>query len=42
MSCSCYLTKRLSGIDLPARPNATTTADADAAESSLAAMDTNA
>ena len=37
-----YLAKRLNGSDLPARPDATTTADADAAESSLAAMDANA
>ena len=37
-----YLAKRLSGADLPARPDATTTADADAAESSLAAMESNA
>ena len=38
-----YLAKRLSGNDLPARPDATTTAaDADAAETSLAAMDANA
>ncbi|MET4074727.1 hypothetical protein [Hymenobacter sp. UYCo722] len=37
-----YLAKRLNGNDLPARPDATTTADADAAESSLAAMDANA
>ncbi len=37
-----YLAKRLSGADLPARPDATTTADADAAETSLAAMDSNA
>lgn len=37
-----YLAKRLNGTDLPARPDATTTADADAAESSLAAMDANA
>lgn len=36
-----YLAKRLNGTDLPARPDATT-ADADAAESSLAAMDANA
>ena len=36
-----YLAKRLNGSDLPARPDATTTADADAAESSLAAMDAN-
>ena len=37
-----YLAKRLSGADLPVRPDATTTADANAAESSLAAMDANA
>ena len=37
-----FLAKRLNGNDLPARPDATTTADADAAESSLAAMDANA
>jgi hypothetical protein len=37
-----YLAKRLGGADLPARPDATTTADADAAETSLAAMDANA
>lgn len=37
-----YLAKRLSSADLPARPDATTTADANAAESSLAAMDANA
>ncbi|MDQ2772871.1 MAG: hypothetical protein M3Y54_20495 [Bacteroidota bacterium] len=38
-----YLAKRLSGTDLPARSDATTTgADADAAESSLAAMDADA
>ena len=37
-----YLAKRLNGADLPARPDATTTADADAAESSLAAMEGNA
>ena len=37
-----YLAKRLSDTDLPARPDATTTADADAAETSLAAMDANA
>ena len=38
-----YLAKRLSTNDLPARSDATTTgADADAAESSLAAMNANA
>lgn len=38
-----YLAKRLNGTDLPARPDATTTAaDADAAESSLAAMEVDA
>lgn len=37
-----YLAKRLNGTELPARPDATTTADADAAESSLAALDGNA
>lgn len=37
-----YLAKHLNGSDLPVRPDATTTADADAAESSLAAMDGNA
>ncbi len=37
-----YLAKRLAGSDLPARPDATTTANANAAESSLAAMDANA
>ena len=37
-----YLAKRLNGNDLPARPDATTTADANAAESSLAAMETDA
>ena len=37
-----FLAKRLNGNDLPARPDATTTADADAAESSLAAMDADA
>ncbi|GAA4056039.1 hypothetical protein GCM10022409_49170 [Hymenobacter glaciei] len=37
-----YLAKCLSGSDLPARPDATTTADADAAESNLAAMDADA
>ena len=37
-----YLAKRLNGQDLPARPDATTAAaDADAAETSLAAMDAN-
>lgn len=37
------LAKRLNGTDLPARPDATTTAaDADAAESSLAAMEVDA
>lgn len=37
-----YLAKRLGGTDLPARPDATTTADAEAAETNLAAMDANA
>ena len=38
-----YLAKRLNGADLPARSDATTTAaDADAAESSLAAMEAGA
>ena len=37
-----YLAKRLNGNDLPARPDATTTADADAAETNLAAMSANA
>ena len=36
------LVKRLNGADLPARPDATTTADANAAESSLAAMEADA
>ena len=33
-----YLAKRLAGTDLPARPDATTTADADAAEVRMASM----
>ena len=37
-----YLAKRLSDSDLPARPDATTTAHADAAETNQAAMDANA
>ena len=37
-----YLAKRLNGADLPARPDATTTADANAAEKSLAAMEVEA
>ena len=37
-----YLAKRLNGNDLPVRPDATTTADADAAETNLAAMSANA
>ena len=37
-----YLAKRLNGRDLPARPDATTTADAPAPETSLAAPAANA
>ncbi|GAA3974639.1 hypothetical protein [Hymenobacter antarcticus] len=37
-----YLSKRLNGADIPAPNDATTTADAPAAEASLAAMDGNA
>ena len=37
-----YLSKRLNGADIPAPADATTTADALAAEGSLATMDGNA
>ena len=37
-----YLSKRLNGADIPAPADATTTADALAAEGSLAVMDGNA
>ncbi|MCI1186749.1 hypothetical protein MON38_04915 [Hymenobacter sp. DH14] len=37
-----YLAKRLGGTDLPARPDATTTADIAGAESNLAAMEVDA
>jgi hypothetical protein len=37
-----YLAKRLNGRDMPARPDATTTADAAVPETSLAALDANA
>ena len=37
-----YLAKRLNGTDLPARPDATTTADLAGAEHNLAAMEVDA
>ena len=36
-----YLSKRLNGADIPVPADATTTADAPAAEASLAAMNSN-